>query len=88
MSAPCDVGGRIGCLALGNAVPKIYAREAEQEHKAPITVETWVRERQRHIFSSQQQARYKQLVTSDASEGAEKKELETDVAGIRVKYWN
>ena len=30
MSAPCDVGGRIGCLELGNAVPKIYARSAEQ----------------------------------------------------------
>src|ERR1051325_9020401 len=39
MSAPCGVGSRIGCLALGNAVPKIYAREADQTW--PSTPDIW-----------------------------------------------
>lgn len=66
----------------------IYAAEAKGEQREPITTKTWVAARQAHIFSKQQQERYRQLVDSDANEGTEKKELETEVAGIKVKYWN
>lgn len=64
----------------------VYEKEAQKEKKDAITVAEWVRERQRHIFSKTQQERYKSLVTSEGK--GEKKELETEVAGIKVKYWN
>ncbi|CDZ97526.1 isopenicillin n synthase [Phaffia rhodozyma] len=65
----------------------VYDRVAQQgEKETPITVKTWVAERQKHIFSRNQQERYQQTISSgNTAKGGVN--FQTDVAGIKVKYW-
>jgi len=67
----------------------IYEKIADEEAaRKPITVETWVTERQKYIFAKSSQERYSKLLDSNGAEGTERKELESVVAGIKVKYYN
>nr|XP_019043749.1 hypothetical protein I302_08330 [Kwoniella bestiolae CBS 10118]OCF22679.1 hypothetical protein I302_08330 [Kwoniella bestiolae CBS 10118] len=58
--------------------------ETLEERKDPLTVGTWVRERQKHIFKNV----YDITDAGKGKEGQERDELEAEVAGIRIKYWN
>ncbi|WRT68170.1 uncharacterized protein IL334_005145 [Kwoniella shivajii] len=55
-----------------------------EERENPLTVGTWVNERQKHIFKNV----YNITDAGQGKEGAERAELEAEVAGIKIKYWN
>ncbi|WVQ80517.1 hypothetical protein IAT38_002622 [Cryptococcus sp. DSM 104549] len=55
-----------------------------EERKDPLDVGTWVRERQKHIFKNV----YEITDAGKGKDGAERAELEAEVAGIKVTYWN
>ncbi|KAL7415619.1 hypothetical protein BDY24DRAFT_439506 [Mrakia frigida] len=70
----------------------IYAREAQavKPEGGPITVETWVKARQQHLFSKAQGERYKKVIESNGQneEGTVARGQTATVAGIEVKYYN
>nr|XP_019009524.1 uncharacterized protein I206_06173 [Kwoniella pini CBS 10737]OCF48305.1 hypothetical protein I206_06173 [Kwoniella pini CBS 10737] len=55
-----------------------------EERSEPLDVGTWVKERQKHIFKNV----YDITDAGQGKEGQERNELEAEVAGIKVKYWN
>jgi len=68
----------------------IYEKVADEEKaREPLTVERWVQERQKHIFSQSAAEKYAKTMTDTqvTVTGGERKELETVVAGVKVKYW-
>ncbi|OCF62024.1 hypothetical protein L486_01690 [Kwoniella mangroviensis CBS 10435] len=58
--------------------------EPLEERKDPLDVGTWVKERQKHIFKNV----YDITDAGQGKDGQERDELEAEVAGIKIKYWN
>ncbi|KAL7417258.1 hypothetical protein BDY24DRAFT_412007 [Mrakia frigida] len=66
----------------------LYEKVKDLPHETkPITIETWVKERQRHIFSQQERDRQESAGQGATAQGAERKDLEINVAGIPTKVW-
>ncbi|ORY27925.1 putative UPF0676 protein [Naematelia encephala] len=54
-----------------------------EERQPPLTVGEWVVARQKHIFKEG----YKLSTSGEGKDGSERAELEAEVAGVKVKYW-